>query len=232
MNIFAKARQLFWCGGIEWLHSMDWIGHFESPALANTSSTEAFYSPWHRLMAGNRWYRPSDSRVFNSVDLHFWVHTKLSGKILAKCSKRHVPSSGLLFDLFGSIWHRALRKTQFAVNTITIVSMAVNLWFLHVCLSSSWSLSLLTCCCLCMWLMGRNAEGTSGINAGHGFDLIRLWLYNRWCFEICLIFIPTWGRFPIWHLEKFNQTLDAWFRKKKHDNFWMVRHLLVLFCVL
>lgn len=125
---------LFLCGGIEWLHSMDWIGHFESPALANTSSTEAFYSPRHRLMAGNRWYRPSDSRVFNSVDLHFWVHTKLSGKILAKCSKWHVPSSGLLFDLFGSIWHRALRKTQFAVNTITIVSMAVNLWFLHVCL--------------------------------------------------------------------------------------------------
>lgn len=50
--------------------------------------------------------------------------------------------------------------------------MAVNLLFLHVCLSSSWSLSLFTCCCLCMWFMGRNAEGTSGINAGHGFDLI------------------------------------------------------------
>ena len=84
-------------------------------------------------MAGNRWYRPSNSRVFNRVDLHFWVHTKLSGQIIAKCSKRHLPSSGLLVDLFGSIWHRALRKTQFAVNTITIVSTTVNLWFLHVC---------------------------------------------------------------------------------------------------
>ena len=170
---------MFFCvssGVGEWSDCIAWIepgiGHFESPGLANTSSTEAFYSPWHRLMAGNRWYRPSDSRVFNRVDLHFWVHTKLSGQ--TKCSKRLVPSSGLLFDLFGSIWHRALRKTQFAVNTISIVSMAVNLLFLHVCLSSSWSLSLLTCYCLCMWLMGMNAEGTSGINADHGFDLIPL----------------------------------------------------------
>lgn len=95
---------LFWCGGMEWLHNMDWVGHFESPGLANTSSTEAFYSPRHRLMAGNRWYGPSDSRVFNRVDLHFWVHTQLSGQIIAKCSKRHVPSSGLLYlDLFGTV---------------------------------------------------------------------------------------------------------------------------------